>query len=125
VFEIIWEHMLLDPVKLRGGMEALKRSAERDHEKVARSLTTVARKIQAAEERKRQLIGLYASGHLPEAAYVDANVSPDKELHALKLKKAEFIHGLPLLHTAQGKRRAEHPAVLRDCPGTLRAMHDF
>jgi hypothetical protein len=29
---------------------------------------------------------------------VDANVSLDKELHALKLKKAEFVHGLPLLH---------------------------
>ena len=37
-------------------------------------------------------------GHLPEAAYVDANVSLDKELHALKLKKAEFVQGLPLLH---------------------------
>jgi hypothetical protein len=38
------------------------------------------------------------SGHLAEAAYVDANVFLDKELHVLKLKKAEFVQGLPLLH---------------------------
>ncbi|HWN49740.1 MAG TPA: hypothetical protein VNO18_07920 [Xanthobacteraceae bacterium] len=29
---------------------------------------------------------------------MDTNVSLDKELHALKLKKAEFVQGLPLLH---------------------------
>jgi hypothetical protein len=66
VFDIIRVNML-DPVKLRGCMEALKSGAERDHEKLAQSLVAVARKIQAAEERKRQLINLYASGHLPEA----------------------------------------------------------
>jgi len=97
VFEIIREHML-DPLKLRKCMEALKTGAERDHEKIAQSLVAVARKLQAAEERRGQLIDLYASGHLLEAAYVDANVSLDKELHALKLKKAEFVQGLPLLH---------------------------
>jgi hypothetical protein len=59
----------------------------------------IARKIQAAEERKRQLIDLYASGHLAEAAYVDANISLDQELHELKGRKAEFVGGLPLLHT--------------------------
>jgi hypothetical protein len=44
----------------------------------------IARKIQAAEERKRQLIDLHASGHLAEAAYVDAHISLDQELHELK-----------------------------------------
>jgi hypothetical protein len=39
-----------------------------------------------------------SSGHLAEAAYVDANVSLDEELDALKRRKAEFVHGLPLLH---------------------------
>jgi hypothetical protein len=63
VLEIIREHMF-DPVKLRKCIEALKTGAEKDHEKIAQSLMTVARNIQAAEERKRQLIDLYASGHL-------------------------------------------------------------
>lgn len=63
---------MLDPVKLRACMEALKSGAEKDHEKLAQSLMAIVRKIQAAEERKRQLIDLYASGHLPEAAHVDA-----------------------------------------------------
>jgi Recombinase zinc beta ribbon domain len=53
VFEIIQE-LMRNPVKLRGCMEALKESAMRDHEKVVQSLMAVARKIQAAEERKRQ-----------------------------------------------------------------------
>jgi hypothetical protein len=97
VFEIIREQML-NPVTLRGCMEALKTSAEKDQEKIAQSLMSIARKIQAAEERKRQLIDLYASGHLAEAAYVDANISLDQELHELKSKKAEFVGGLPLLY---------------------------
>src|SRR5262249_15625409 len=98
VFEIIREQML-NPVTLRGCMEALKGNGEQDQEKVAQGLMAIARKIQAAEERKRQLIDLYASGHLAEAAYVDANISLDQELHELKSKKAEFVAGLPLLHT--------------------------
>jgi len=98
VFEIIQKNML-DPVKLRACMEALKSSAERDYDKLAQGLMAIARKIQAAEERRRQLIDLYASGHLAEAAYVDANISLDQELHDLKSKKAEFVGGLPLLHT--------------------------
>jgi site-specific DNA recombinase len=97
VFDIIGEHML-DPTKLRACMEALKSAAERDEEKLAQSLMALARKIQAAEDRKRQLIDLYASGHLVEAAYVDANVSLDKELAELKRKKTELVEGLPLLH---------------------------
>jgi site-specific DNA recombinase len=97
VFEIIQEHML-DPAKLRACMEALKSGTERDYDKLAQGLMAIARKIQAAEERKRQLIDLYASGHLAEAAYVDANISLDQELHELKSKKAEFVGGLPLLH---------------------------
>src|SRR5215471_17257249 len=98
VFEIIQEHML-DPVKLRQCMEALKSDGEQDQEKVAQGLMAIARKIQAAEEGKRKLIDLYASGHLAEAAYVDANISLDQELHELRSKKAEFVGGLPLLHT--------------------------
>ena len=98
VFEIIRDQML-NPVTLRGHMEALKRGAKRDDSKIAQSLMAIARKIQEAEERKRQLIDLYASGHLAEAAYVDANISLDQELHELKSKKAEFVGGLPLLHT--------------------------
>jgi len=98
VFEIMREQML-NPVTLRGCMEALKSGADRDYDKLAQGLMAIARKIQAAEERKRQLIDLYASGHLAEAAYVDANISLDQELHELKNKKAEFVGGLPLLHT--------------------------
>jgi hypothetical protein len=64
-----------------------------------RALMSIAQKIQAAEERKRQLIDLYASGHLAEAAYVEANISLDQELHELQSRKAEFVRGLPLLHT--------------------------
>jgi hypothetical protein len=59
----------------------------------------IARQMQAEEERRRQLIDLYASGHLAEAAYVDANISLDQELHKLKSEKAEFVQGVPLLHT--------------------------
>jgi len=109
VFEIIREQML-NPVTLRGCMEALKSGAERDQEKVAQSLMAIARKIQAAEERKRQLIDLYASGHLAEAAYVDANISLDQELHELKSRKAEFVGGLPLLH-----RESIEPSIRQFC----------
>jgi site-specific DNA recombinase len=98
VFEIIQEHMF-DPMKLRACMDALKDDGERGHEKIAQSLMAIARKVQAAEERKRQLIDLYASGHLPEAAYVDANISLDQELHELRNRKAEFVGGLPPLYT--------------------------
>jgi site-specific DNA recombinase len=97
VFDVIQKQML-DPVTLRSGIDALKGVGEQDHDKLAQGLMTIARKIQAAEERKRQLIDLYASGHLAEAAYVNANISLDQELHELKSKKAEFVGGLPLLH---------------------------
>jgi hypothetical protein len=70
----------------------------------------LARKIQAAEERKRQLIDLYASGHLAEAAYVDANISLDQELHELKSKKTEFVGGLPLLH-----KESIEPSIWQFC----------
>jgi hypothetical protein len=64
--------------------ERIARSIKERNASYARSLMAIAQKIQAAEERKRQLIDLYASGHLAEAAYVDANVSLDQELHELK-----------------------------------------
>jgi site-specific DNA recombinase len=97
VFDIIRTTML-DPVKLRTCIDALKNDAETDHTKIAASLMEIAREIQAAEERKRQLIDLYASGNLSEEAYVNANVDVDREVHALKLKKADVVRGLPLLH---------------------------
>jgi site-specific DNA recombinase len=97
VFEIIHEQML-NPVTLRGCMEALKSGAERDHDKIAKSLMAIARKIQAAGERKKQLIDLYASGNMTEELYVNENIGLDKELYALKQKKDEFTRGLPLLH---------------------------
>ena len=97
VFEIIQKN-LFDPEKLRGCMEAFKNGSEGNCDKAAQGLMAIARKIQAADERKRQLIDLYASGHLAEAAYVDANISVDQELAELTSMKAQFVSGLPLLH---------------------------
>jgi hypothetical protein len=97
VFDIIRATML-DSVKLRTCIDELKSDAETDHTKIAASLMEIAREIQAAEERKRQLIDLYASGNLSEEAYVNANVEVDREVHALKLKKADVVRALPLLH---------------------------
>src|SRR5260370_28880219 len=78
--------------------ESSQGRAERDHDKVAQSLVVVARKIQAAEERQRLLLDLYASGAPPRSGVRGRERVLDKELHALKLKKAEFVQGLPLLH---------------------------
>jgi hypothetical protein len=98
VFDIIQKQML-DPITLRSGIDELKSDGDKDHAAIANNLMTLAREIQKAEERKRQLIDLYASGVLSEAVYVDGNVALDQELHALKHKKQEFTRGLPLLHT--------------------------
>src|SRR5215471_7924253 len=109
VFEVIREQML-SSVALRGCMEVLKSGAERDDNKIAQSLMAIARKIQAAEERKRQLIDLYASGHLAEAAYVNANILLDQELNELKSRKAAFVGGLPLLH-----KESIEPSIWQFC----------
>jgi hypothetical protein len=91
-FETIQEHML-DPVKLRACVEAVKSGAERDYDKLGQGLMSIAQKMQAAEERKRR-----GTSRKPRIR-VEANISLDQELHELQSRKAVFVGGLPLLHT--------------------------
>jgi site-specific DNA recombinase len=97
VFDIVQKQMF-DPSKLRACMDALKSDEQKDHAKIGDALMRLARDIQAAAERKKKLIDLYASGNMTEELYVNANIALDKELYALKQKKEEFTRGLPPLH---------------------------
>jgi site-specific DNA recombinase len=90
VFEMIRETML-DPAKLRGCIEG---AAGLDDGSAARQLATVARKIGALDQERRQLIERYAADQMTGDEYISANRALDEKLERLVREKAKLAAAL-------------------------------
>jgi hypothetical protein len=90
IFEMIRETML-DPGKLRGCVE---NGAGRDDRSTARELVSVARRIGALDQERRQLIDRYAADQMTGGEYIAANRALDEKLERLVRAKAKLAAAL-------------------------------
>jgi predicted ATPase len=94
VFEIIRETML-DPGKLRCCVED---DAGPDDRSTARDLASVAQKIGALDQDRRELISRYAADQMTGDEYIAANRALDERLERLVRAKAKLVTTLRPTH---------------------------
>jgi site-specific DNA recombinase len=94
VFEMIRETML-DPGRLRGCVEG---GAGLDDQSTARELASVARKIGALDQERRELISRYVADQMTGDEYIAANRALDEKLERLVRAKTKLATALRPTH---------------------------
>jgi hypothetical protein len=90
VFEMIRE-IMLEPGKLRG---CINNGGGLDDRSTARKLATVARKMSALDQERRQMIDRYAADQMTGGEYIAANRALDEKLEGLVREKAKLAAAL-------------------------------
>jgi hypothetical protein len=86
---------MLDPAKLRGCVED---GAGPDDRSTARDLASVAQKIGALDQDRRELISRYAADQMTGDEYIAANRALDERLERLVRAKAKLVTALRPTH---------------------------
>lgn len=88
------EGVLLDPQKLRGGMDIFK--TQRPHARMERERQRIEKSLRKYSERKQRITDIYAAGKLSREEYVTKSLAYDNEINILIAQKTNLLQRIPL-----------------------------